>query len=190
MTLVYDQSATMAGTDDGNGNQNLNNRLIIPVSALSPASGNQCQIKLLWGANAHPAEGVSIDTMYFGQAGAANPNFAGDQVQVKFGGLATVGYNGVASSTVTSDIFTLAQNWDPTKKYIVAWHYNAATATSSGFANPAGFDFWGSSGADNSSQTTPAGMSDNGAVLVLIDQIFITASSSGPPLILMGQVWM
>lgn len=177
MTTVFDFSATLAGTDDSNGNQNLNNRLIIPTSALSAASGNQCQIVLLFGSTAHTG-GLCVNTMYFGQASVTAPNFNGDQVQVLFGGGATVTYSGVANSTVTSDIFTLPQAWDATKKYMLAWHYDAATQASTCLANPVGFDFWGAAGADSSSQTAPAGLGDNGAVLVFLEQIFITASAS------------
>src|SRR4029077_18862322 len=89
MTTVFDQSTALAGTDDGDGNSNVNVRVVIPASLQTAASGTQCQITLLFGT-AEPTETPAIDSVWFGQKGASAPDFDGTQVQVKFSGGSTV----------------------------------------------------------------------------------------------------
>ena len=85
MTVVLDFSTDFAGSDDGNGNSNINLRQVFTPTYLTAASGNQCQLKFRFGHTAHTAEGTAVDAVWFGQSTTA-PNFNGDQVQVKFSG--------------------------------------------------------------------------------------------------------
>lgn len=126
-TVVYNATSVLAGTDDGGSDANINFRQSIPSSALSPASGSKCQLKILFGS-ASATEGTTIDALWFGQAGGTLPNFTGDQVQVKFSGSGSVGAG--PGKSVTSDVFTLAQAWDHTKGYVFAVHW-ASTAAGS-----------------------------------------------------------
>lgn len=176
MTTVFDQSVALAGTDDGDGNQNLNIRVVLVTASLSAASGNQAQLVLLFGT-ACPTEVGSLTSVWFGQAGAADPNFAGDQVQVKFGGASTV--NGSAAGVVTSDIFTLAQNWDNTKKYTLAFHFALTSAASVSIAPAGGALLFNLAGTDTSSSTNPGAMNGPTGDLVFLEKIFITASGGG-----------
>lgn len=185
MTTVFDQSAALAGTTGGSGNDGICFRVVLSPSVLAAASGTQCQLTFLWGTT-ETSETGAVTTVYFGQAGASDPNFAGDQVQVKFGGNA--GFDGSAAGVVTSDVFTLAQSFDATKKYVVAFHFlhTGALHGTGATATVTGCDVWlnaGGATADSSSQTTPPGMSLGGSnSAFFLEKATVTASGGGPAL--------
>jgi hypothetical protein len=183
MTTVYDQSAILAGTNDGGGNGATNLRNVLAASLLSAATGTQCQLTFLFG-NTEGTETPAIDTVYFGQKGASSPDFAGDQVQVFFGGSATM--NGSASGVVVSDVFTLPQTWDNTKDYVVSWYTHTGQQGTVSFAALTGAVLWGSSvgppqtnQAGSNSLTSPTNIVTNAAFLEKID---ITAATGTPTL--------
>ncbi|WP_027554545.1 hypothetical protein [Bradyrhizobium sp. Cp5.3] len=178
MTIVFNATA-LTGTDDGGGNSNENIRVVLVTANLSAATGNQCQLVFRFGTGC-PTETGSITSVWFGQSGGTAPNFTGDQVQVFFGGAATI--NGSAAGVVTSDVFTLAQNWDNTKSYTCAFHYkNGSAATSSQHNLSFGNDqLWAGAGTDSSSQTAPTGLSGVTADYFL-QQVIITAAGGAKP---------
>lgn len=242
MTIVFDQSSALAGTDDGGGNSNQNIRTVTAVALQTAFSGNQCQLVFLWGSAETAAAGVGTSA-WFGQQGATSPDFAGDQVQVKFAGSAsfasipsasftgtiastvltaatvtgTIGvgatvtgagvtagttitsfgtgsggagtYNLNASSTVsvgesmtsvglvTSDVFTLAQSWDATKRYVCAFHILTGQSGNVSIATVTGCNTWSGAGADDSSSTHSTTATSNTVnTIALMEKIIITAS--------------
>lgn len=179
MTLVFDKSASLAGTTDSDGNSNINIRQRVPKATLSAASGTACQLTLLFGTDCPTS--LALNTLYFGQSdqGANSIKFSGDQVQVKFSGGATV--NGGAALVVTSDQFTLAQSFDNTKDYLLATHFNNGTGASVSIATVSGMDLWVSTvGADESSVTNPTGSyTDFPNTLGLLEQITIISAGGG-----------
>jgi hypothetical protein len=179
MTTVYDQTTALTGTDDGDGNQNQNLRFVLPTALLSAASGTQCQLVFRWGT-AEPSEAGAVTSCFFGQIGATEPNFAGDQVQVKFGGSAS--FSGSAAGVVTSDVFTLAQSFDNTKRYVCALHILSTAAGNSSAATVTGVDFWNRADVDQSSLTTPSIMTGPLAnAAFLLEKVIITAAGGAAP---------
>lgn len=174
MTTVYDQSAILATTDDGGGNQNHNFRQFIPAAKLSSATGNQIQLVFLCGTN-ETSETPVVDEVWCGQGGVTEPNFTGDQVQIKFGGSAS--FNGSAAGVITSDVATLAQNFDNTKKYTVSWHIANAASGHMSSAALSTVNLWVDGGAaSTASQTTPAGLGEVADTAQFLEKIIITAA--------------
>jgi len=188
MTVVFDASATLAGTDDGNGNGNFNARQLFTPAALSAASGNQIRLTLLFGT-AEGSETAAIDAVWVGQrttttivSPPTSSIFTGNQVQVLFGGSGSV--NGSAAGVVVSDWITLGENWDNTKGYMVAWH--GATGKTSNVSigtvsNTAQAFYSGTVGGSTASQTTASPNMDllNATTAALISKIEIQAAAGG-----------
>jgi hypothetical protein len=176
MTTVYDQSASLTGTDDGDGNANQNLRFNLPTALLSAASGTQCQLEFRWGT-AEGNEAGAVTSCWFGQSGTA-PQFTGDQVQVKFGGAS--GFSGSAAGVVTSDVFTLAQAWDNTKRYTCALHILSTANGNCSVATVTGVDLWNAVGVDNASATNPGGMTGPTAnTAFFLEKVIVTAGGAG-----------
>ncbi len=178
MTTVYDQATPLTGTDDGDTNGNINYRQVLATALLSAASGAQCQLVFRWGTAQGTVTGA-MTSVWFGQSGATDPNFAGDQVQVKFGGAS--GVDSSPGGEVTSDIFTLAQNFNNTKKYTCAFHVLSTNGGAVATATVTGAALYGDGGAaDSSSQTTPSGLSIlNANQAFFLEKVIITAAVSG-----------
>lgn len=102
MTTVFTLTA-LYGTDDGDGDSNLDLRNIFLSSSavLSAAPGaNQVRVTLLPGT-ASPA-GAAIDACWVGRgAGSGSPNYNGNQTQCLFGGSSSVSFAASASGTGT-----------------------------------------------------------------------------------------
>lgn len=131
-TTVYDVTGSIA-SDDG-GNQNINWRQLIKATALGVASGGQLRLTFQFGSSA-AALSPSITSIYVGRASATGANshdFSGNQVQLLFGGGATISSTG-ASSLSLSDWVTLGEAYDNTKDYLFAFH--TASGTSSHITN-------------------------------------------------------
>lgn len=110
MTVVYNQTALMAGTNDGDLNNGQNYRVSIPASVLGAASGNQMRVSMMWGTLA-TAVGNGITSMWMGQRGATDPDFSGNQVQVKWGGSGTLNSAlgaSCTSGTIAATVLTVA----------------------------------------------------------------------------------
>lgn len=173
MTVVFDDTSGLTGTDDGGGDGNTNNRVVIAAAGLSAATGTQCQLEFRCGTSC-PTESGMITSVYFGQGGTA-PNFTGTQVQVLFGGAAT--FNGSAAGVVTSDVFTLGETFDNTKPYTCAFHFKSGSAGHAAIVGNTNATLFFLAGTDNSSATTSAGMSSAATTLFMLEKITITAAS-------------
>lgn len=177
VTTVFDASATLAGTDDGNGNSNVNFRQVIKHNVLSAATGNQVRITVLFGSS-EGTENPAVDDLWFGQL---NPTtftaFDGNQVHVTF----PTALNGAASQSYVSDWVTLGQNWDNTQDYLAAFHATNGASCHTSFASQANADQWGDSGGSStSSQTNPLSfILFNTGAIAFIAKIEIQAA--GPP---------
>src|ERR1700685_3124402 len=110
MTTVYTLTA-LYGTDDGDGDSNVDLRdiFLASASALSAAPGaTQARVTLLPGT-ATPA-GAAFDACWVGRgAGAGSPNYNGNQTQLLFGGSSSVSFAASASGTgtVTGTVLTV-----------------------------------------------------------------------------------
>ena len=184
MTVVYDVTSTLSGTDDGGGDANFNTRNVLSPSVLGAASGKKCQLEFRFGTGC-PTEALSITSVYFGQGDTTDPtvdsNFNGNQVQVKFGGSGTMG--GGAAKVMVSDILTLGENWDKTKCYVAAFHVDGASGMSwstsaiGGFAGPQTYvDNGGAGNPDTSANTIPGNNmhSHNANTVFFLEKITIT----------------
>lgn len=187
VTTVFDASATLAGTDDGNGNGNFNLRQLFAPAAFGAATGDQIRFTFLFGTG-EGTEAAAIDAVYVGQktttaiaSASLDTIFTGNQVQVTVGGSTSI--NGSASGVVTSDWITLGEAFDPTKGYMVSWHgasgknCNVSLATFSNTAQT----FCSTSGGSTASLTVAVPSFDqlNASSASLISKIEIQAS--GPP---------
>ncbi len=163
MTIVYDVTSTLSGTDDGGGDANFNTRNVLNPGVLAAATGRKCQLEFRFGT-ACPTEALSMTSVYFGQGDTTDPsvdsNFNGNQVQVTFGGSGTMG--GGAAKVMTSDMMTLGENFDNTKCYVIAFHVSGASGMSwstsvvGGFAGPQTYvDNGGAGNPDTSASTVP-----------------------------------
>lgn len=157
---VFDDTAYLLGTDD-NGTTTTENqfnfRMVLAPGAFAKVGGQaKCQLEFRFGTLCGTVASA-ISSVYFGQQGAVTPNFAGDQVQVKFSGAAAM--NGSAASVVVSDVFTLAQTFDPTKTYVCSFFVGASNVSLSTTPNDANVTYWtdaGGAAANQASQTNVA----------------------------------
>ena len=186
MTTVFTETFA-AGGDTSRGSEN--ERQIFPASVLGAATGNQVRVSFL-------THGADIGSYVFGpcwigQSGGSAPNFAGDQVQLKFGGADTFNIPTANPATTVSDFSTLAQAWDNTKSYTVSWLLGSIGGSANlPFHFTTGPDFWGSgSGSTTTStanQTAPAGLTLQFSGLdFLVTLIEVQAGGSGggmPPM--------
>lgn len=184
MTVVFDQSSVLTN----NSSFSLqNNRAVIKTPVLSPASGcNQIRVTYLFLTGG--TGGYAVGSHYVGQMGGSAPDFAGDQVQLLFGGNPTFSSPAVAAS-VTSDWVTLAQNFDATVQYVVSFFIPSIggnLASGLGFSST---DMWTetASHTDSSSQTSasPALTLTNPTYLWLVAKIEVQA----PALLSVPQGW-
>lgn len=190
-TTVFDKSGTgpglLGGTDDGDGNGNLNFRQIIQNAALGAATGTQMRVSLLFGT-AETSETPAIDDLWGSQVAASGHPYDdnGNQVQFKFSGGNTI--NGSAAGLVASDWVTLGEPYDNTKDYVFAFHPTSGkscnisfVSVGSGVANQ-WFD--PTPGASNSA-TTVVTLSNNsgGGGLGLIAKIEIQAAVDATSLV-------
>src|SRR4029077_8621394 len=162
MTIVFDKTSTLTGTDDQGGYSNANFRSFLPAALLASATGNQVRITFRFGTS-NADSGSVVDSCFIGQSGTG-ANFTGDQVRVTFNtGSNGFSATGVASQEITSDFVTLAQTFDNTHAYTVAWHL--VTAFNPGNASSATVTsailYYQASAADSSGSTTPAGLGTN-----------------------------
>lgn len=176
---VFDDTAYLFGTDDNGtvvSENNYNFRIIVGPSAFSAAGSQKtCQLEFRFGTLCTTVS-KAIGSVYFGQAGTSLPNFAGDQVQVKFSGAATV--NSSAAGVVLSDVFTLAQNFDVTKNYICAFFVASASVSLSTSPNDPNVTLWTDKGAVGSNQSaltvpTTASYSSTASNLSFLEKIII-----------------
>lgn len=84
MTVVYTTNL-LYGTDDGNGDDNINNRVVFLANTLSAAAGaNQFRITYIPGVNT-PAATAFLTSAWGGRgAGSGSKNFNGNQAQTFF----------------------------------------------------------------------------------------------------------
>ena len=122
---IFNQANT--NTNDSGGDQSGNFRMLFPTDSFTFANsivGTQGKILVTWGNNC-PTIANCMLNMYVGQqntlATTSGPSFRGDQVPVTFSGAQTLSSS--LGTTVTSDVFTLAQNWDNTSPYIVSMYF-------------------------------------------------------------------
>jgi hypothetical protein len=138
-TTVYDVSATLNGTDDGDGNADLTLLNVLKSAGLTASAGKaNARITVRFGS-ASNNNGVP-STFRFGQAAAAGDayDFAGTPATVTFPVTVTPG----ANAEYTSDSFALPENWDATKNYVFAWFPGATAShsiTSATLANTDGY---------------------------------------------------
>jgi hypothetical protein len=179
ITTVYDKSATLAGTDDG-GSTNLNARVYFPASLLSAASGNQIRITALFGSG-QAASVAQITSMWVGQRiGGNNYDFTGDQVQMLFGGVGTIDDTTGGGQVVVSDFVNLAQNWDNTKDYVIAFHGNSNHQFNACQATVTGNIQYFQVGADSSSANTFSPLGNNANTAFFIEKIEIQGAAASP----------
>lgn len=193
MTVVLDKSATLAGTDDGNGNGGANFRHIVKAAVLGAATGTQMRVTLLFGT-AETTETPAIDDMWVGQAAASGNayDFNGNQVQLKFSGGNSI--NGAAAGAVVSDWVTLGEAYDSSKNYVFAFHPKSGANCNISFAAIANCDqyFPTAGNTSTSASTVPADVFGvNAGALSLIEKIEIQAAGGGgiptsPTLPMMG----
>lgn len=185
MTVVFDQSAGLAGTDDGNTNGNATTRQLIVPAFLSAGPVSAIGTVTFLFGTAEPAEANCVTHVYIGQASATSgvSSFTGNQVQVFFGG--SQSFSGSAAGVVTSDQFTLGENWDPTKAYLVSIFCIAGKNVNfSNLTGLTGCTIYGAGGSDVSSQTAPGLGVFGSNQLVFVQKITIIAPASvaQPPL--------
>jgi hypothetical protein len=180
MTIVFNQTTLLTGTDDGGGDGNITLRQTLAAALLSSAIGNKITVSVLAGTS-NPASTQMFTNMFIGQAAAgatgAAPSFTGNQVRVTWSGVNTLTLG--AAGTATSDAITLGENWDNTKNYIVAWdtpsvssqHQSFATLTN-GTLSFAALN----AGVNSASVTTVSGFTANASVLQFISELIVTAA--------------
>jgi hypothetical protein len=98
MTLALNELSILGGTDDGDSDGGYSFRIVLNPAALTAATGNQCQITILWSYQSDDAA-TPLSLSYFGQGaepgGSTGPTFTGNQVKVTWNG---------GSSTLASDV--------------------------------------------------------------------------------------
>lgn len=129
MTVVFNSSTALAGTDDGGGSSNYNYRTLVKSARLGAATGNQVRLTFLFGV-ACPTETISIDDCYFGKGAASGnlSNFLATSVNITFSGSQTIG--GGAGKSVVSDWVTLPEAYDQANNYVCSFHVNSASLAS------------------------------------------------------------
>jgi hypothetical protein len=117
-TTVLGPNTSSYGTDDGDGDGNLNVRNVFLASSavLSAAPGStQVRLTLLPGT-LNPASAAALTSMWVGRgAGTGSTNYDGNQVQLLFGGSGTPSFTASATGTasITASVLTVASgsNW-------------------------------------------------------------------------------
>lgn len=178
MTVVFDQTSALTGTDDGNGNSNVNFRQVINSALLSTASGNQVRVTVRFGT-AEGSETPAVDNMWISQAAASGNayNFDGNQVQVTFSGGSSI--NGSVAGVLVSDWVTLGAAYDSTKNYVLAFHCHSGAAFNSSNATLTNANLFFDPGASNSATTSVTLTQFVGSDLFFIEKIEIQASGGG-----------
>jgi len=173
-TTVFDRTTQMAGTDDGDGDQQVWTRLRIAASSWSTAAaGTSVRITILWGASS-PTVTNALVSLWFGQAGASKGDFTGDQIS-----LTCTSNNSSAAGTATCT-GTLAQNFDNTKDYVASYMLAQTGSMSVAETNTAGATLYiGTSASDVAGTTTmPTELASNGDT-ALVEKIEIDVSGGG-----------
>ena len=180
MTTVYDASSALAGTDDGNGNGGDTIRLVYPANFLTAVSGgNQVQVTFLWGTSETTETGALAEA-WFGPISGAGADFDGTQQQLLFGGSAS--HNGSAAGVFTSDLLTLAANFDATKAYGISFFFKSGVnAACSQVFYPSGVHaaLYLQFGANSAGTTSGASLSLFGLYDFYIEKIDVTVSGGG-----------
>lgn len=154
MTVVFTTSA-LTGTDDGDGDSNLNTRIVFQSGTLSAAAGaNQFRVTFLYGLHC-PVESISIDGAAGGRgAGSGSQNYDGNQAQLlAVGGSSTFAGGPALSFTTDWATFGGGQTFDNTKDFVVAFHQANGSASSTAFVSTTNLTFFFDVGADNSLST-------------------------------------
>jgi len=117
-TTVFDGSATLNGTTDGNGNGGWTTMAIFnPGSLTSSSSKTQCRLTIRFGSDSGSTG--TPNTFYFGQGDTA-PGDAYDfnttPAAVTFTGIAAG-----ANAQFVSDAFALPETYDAAQPYICCW---------------------------------------------------------------------
>jgi hypothetical protein len=165
-TTVYDATSLLAGTDDGSSSGFTNHMVMrqrFHAADLAAAPGTQARVTLLWG-NASGSSSTGFLNVWFGQAGASNADFTGNQVHLTFSGINTCPSG--LSLSVTSDPFTLGETFDNTKDYVLgSWTENTLVPHLSHYqgASGKGADvyLWYASATDYSGVTHPSAGQDD-----------------------------
>lgn len=184
MTTVFDQTAILTGTDDGDGNSNLNLRQQIVFTLLGAATGDQIRITFRFGTG-EPTETPAIDDCFCGRAALVGNayDFNGNQVRVTVAGSNNI--NGSAGGVVVSDIITFAggEVYDQTKTLVFAYHVKNGASCNFSIAGLTGanvfFDNGGASTAGNTTTTLSNVLANN---LIFVDAIEILSSGGGDTL--------
>jgi hypothetical protein len=176
MAIIFDISSSLTNNDGGNDN-GFNWRQVLKPSGLSAYTGTLVRVTYKWGS-ACSSSSVTFKSS-IGLKGGTEPNFAGDQVPIKFNGGNTISVGPLVS--VVSDIIVLPQAFDNTKDYVVAsWLSNTAPATVS-FTTSADANEvqWGASvlsSTDDSNATTPTVTLNNVGNFAAVVATITTAS--------------
>lgn len=173
-TTVYNQAGVL--TNSWGGNSLGNQRIVIPASLLTAATGNKISVSFLFFGGG--SGGITTGTAYIGQAGATDPNFTGDQIQLTFSGSGTFSSPATAVA-VTSDFVTLAQPFDVTKKYIVSFFLGSISGSFGGTLGFSSTDAWAdtTSHVDDSSLTVPSpAMTKSAGFLLMVSQMQVQSS--------------
>lgn len=179
MTVVFDKSATLAGTDDGGGDSNLNFREVINSLNLSAATGTQVRVTILFGT-ACPTETGSLDALYIGRAATSGHayDFNGNQVQLTFSGGTSV--NGSAGSSQTSDWVTFggAESYDNTKNIVFSVHIKNGSTCSISRAAVANIDGYYDFNSSSAGTTAPTLNNTDPGFCSLVSKIEIQAAAT------------
>lgn len=170
-TIVFNDTANLTNNYGGPPSQT-NVRVVIPSSSLTAASGSHIAVQFLF--NGGGDGGYTVGTVYIGQSGGTAPNFTGDQVQVTFSGGSSTFSSLTTATSVTSDVIALAQAFDNTKSYTIAFHMPAIGGNFGGTLAFSAASNYQLAGADNSSSTTSAGMTLNSGFNVMISILTVT----------------
>lgn len=177
---VFDQTSSLVGSDDGDGNSDITIRQVIPASALSAGVGGETQFRVtvLFGTGQPTVTAAVTDV--FGGRGAASGNawsFQNAPTRVTFSS-GSSSINGSASSSQISDWVTLPETFDNTKPFVIAYHCSATVQMNQSLAGPVGYLAPFESGNDASTQTTGGGYTANVNTLVFIAKIEIQTAST------------
>lgn len=188
---VFDSTAIIGGTDDGNGDQDATIRQRISAELLTAAAGTSVRVTYLNGAICPVIPGGLVE-IWMGQSahpandGTSNTDFTGDQVQLLNGGSPS---GDLGPGTTILFTGTLAQTWDSTKDYLLSFYISPTGSPSVAFADSAVlgphlcFSF---NNGDQASQTAGLGVTQHQLCSILKIEIDTGAAPSPP---LMGQCW-
>ena len=173
-TLVVTQKTISAANGGFSG---FNERLVIPVASLDNSYTGTGLISV--NIQSFSTHNGTLDAIWIGHQGAGNVyNFDGNQVQLFFGGSASLTWSG--ASTHTTD--TAAFNYDPTKALIVSTHWSGTTDTGASAAGPTNCNQF-LSGASQVSVTNPTGVWSQDSTWTWVAEIDLveTAIAAGSP---------